>query len=189
MGKLIYSMITSLDGYAIDAGGSSDFIAIDEESHQFIGEQMSSVGTFLYGRRMYETMVFWETAHLDPAAPSFVVEFAREWQAIDKVVYSTTLVDVSSERTRIERSFDPEAVLELKASTDRDFTVDGPGLAAQAIRAGLVDEYQPIVGPTVAGGGTPFFPVGLRLDLELLDEHRFTAGGLWLRYTAVSRPT
>lgn len=186
MGKMIYSMITSLDGYAIDADGGFDFGAIDEESHLFFGEQMSSVGAFLYGRRMYETMVFWETAHLNPAHPPFVVEFARQWQAIDKVVYSTTLQDVSSESTRIERSFDPEAVRALKSSTDRDFTVDGPELAAQAIRAGLVDEYQPIVGPTVAGGGTPFFPTGHRLDLELLDERRFATGGLWLRYAPAS---
>lgn len=127
-------------------------------------------------------------AHLNPAHPPFVVEYAREWQAIDKIVSSTTLQDVSSERTRIERSFAPEAVRALKSISDRDATVDGPDLAAQAIRAGLVDEYQPVVGPTAVGGGTPFFPSGLRLDLELLDEHRFTAGGIWLRYAPASPP-
>jgi dihydrofolate reductase len=188
MGKLIYSMITSLDGYAIGPDGSSEFGALDEETHRFFGEQMSSVGTFLYGRRMYETMVFWETAHLEPDAPPFVVEYARQWQAVDKVVYSTTLPDVTSERTRIERSFDAGSVRALLSSTERDFTVDGPTLAAHAIRAGLVDEYQPMVGPTVAGGGVPFFPAGVHLDLELLDERRFSTGALWLRYAAAATP-
>ncbi|SMH42661.1 Dihydrofolate reductase [Rathayibacter oskolensis] len=182
MGRLIYSMITSLDGYALDADGGSDFIAIDDESHRFFGDQLSSVGTFLYGRRMYETMLFWETANLDPAHPPFIAEFARQWQDADKIVYSTTLQEVSSERTRIERSFDPDAVRALKDGSAQDLTVDGPTLAAQAVRAGLVDEYQPVLGPVVAGGGTPFFPAGVHLDLELLEQRSFSAGGLWLRY-------
>jgi dihydrofolate reductase len=182
VGKLIYSMITSLDGYAIDADGGFDFIDIDEESHDFFADRMRSVGTFLYGRRMYETMVFWETVHLNPEAPPFIVDFARVWQAADKVVYSTTLQDVTSARTRIERSFDAEEIRELTASSDRDVTIDGPALAWQAVRAGLVDEYQPVLGPKAVGGGTPFFPLGVRLDLTLLEERRFASGGLWLRY-------
>jgi dihydrofolate reductase len=182
MGKLIYSMITSLDGYAIDADGGSDFGAVDEELHSFIVDQLDSVTTCLYGRRMYETMLFWETVHLNPEAPPFIVEYARYWQSLDKVVYSTTLTEVSSERTRIERSFDPDAVRALKESMEGDLTVDGPELAAHAIRAGLVDEYQPILGTVVCGGGIPFFPKETRLDLTLLDERRFDSGGIWLRY-------
>lgn len=182
MGRLIYSMITSLDGYAIDSDGGFDFIDNDRESHDFFSEQLRSVDTFLYGRRMYETMIFWETVHLHPEAPDFIVEFARGWQAADKVVYSTTLKEVSSERTRIERSFDVDAIRELKAASDRDITIDGPELASHAIRAGLVDEYQPVLGPRAVGEGTPFFPQGHRLDLTLLDERRFASGGLWLRY-------
>ncbi|KQM58022.1 dihydrofolate reductase family protein [Agreia sp. Leaf210] len=182
MGKLIYSMITSLDGYAIDADGGFDFMEVGEEEHDFFAGQLRSVGTFLYGRRMYETMVFWETAHLLEEAPPFIVDFARVWQAADKVVYSTTLEEVTSERTRIERSFDAAAIRELKAASDSDITIDGPHLAAHAVRAGVVDEYQPVLAPKTVGGGTPFFPAGVRLDLTLLDQHRLTAGGLWLRY-------
>ncbi|KQQ07866.1 dihydrofolate reductase family protein [Rathayibacter sp. Leaf296] len=189
MGQLIYSMITSLDGYAIDAEGGSDFLDVGKEAHDFFAEQLRSVGTFLYGRRMYETMLFWETAHLDPDHPEFVVDFARAWQAADKVVYSTTLQEVSSERTRIERSFDPAAVRALKDASTRDLTVDGPELASHAVCAGLVDEYQPILGPVAVGGGTPFFPPGRRLDLRLLDQHRFSSGGLWLRYAAAPPPS
>jgi dihydrofolate reductase len=182
MAKLIYSMITSLDGYAIDADGGFDFLDVGEELHDFFREQMRSVGTYVYGRRMYETMTFWETAHLDPDSPPFIVDYAKEWQSADKIVYSTTLESVASERTRIERSFDVDALRELKASSDADITISGPELAAHAIGAGLVDEYHPVLGPRVVGGGTPFFPAGLRLDLTLVDERRIAAGGLWLRY-------
>ncbi|KJC65705.1 dihydrofolate reductase family protein [Agreia bicolorata] len=182
MGKLIYSMIISLDGYAIDAEGRFDFLEAGEEVHDFFGEQLRSVGTYLYGRRMYETMLFWETAHLLENAPSFIVDFARAWQAADKVVYSTTLQEVASERTRIERSFDVDAIRTLKAASDKDITIVGPNIAAQGIRAGLVDEYHPVLSPKVVGGGTPFFPADIRLDLTLLDEHRLASGGMWLRY-------
>ena len=185
MGQLIYSMITSLDGYAIDAEGGSDFLEVGREAHDFFAEQLRSVGTFLYGRRMYETMLFWETAHRNPEHPPYIVDFARAWQAADKIVYSTTLQEVSSERTRIERSFDPDEVRALKAESAADLTVDGPELASHAIRAGLVDEFQPVLGPLAVGGGTPFFPAGVRLGLRLLDQHRFASGGLWLRYAAV----
>ncbi|MDA0637215.1 dihydrofolate reductase family protein [Nonomuraea sp. MCN248] len=182
MGKLIYSMITSLDGYVSDANGDYGWGAPDEESHTFINEHMRSIGTYLYGRRMYETMVYWETAHTLPDQPPFILECAKVWQAADKVVYSTTLEEVSSGRTRIERSFDPESVRRLKAESGRDLSVDGPDLAAQAIAAGLVDEYQLFVGPAVVGGGHRFFPDGVRADLELLDERRFGNGVVYLRY-------
>jgi dihydrofolate reductase len=184
MGKLIYSMITSLDGFVSDPDGNFGWGAPEQEVHEFVNEQFRSLGTYLYGRRMYETMAYWETAHKEPGAPPFIVEYARVWQAADKIVYSTTLNEVSSERTRIERTFDPEAVRKLKAESDRDLSVDGPHLAAEAIRAGLVDEYQLFVGPAIVGGGNPFFPPGVRVDLELLDERRFANGIVFLRYTA-----
>ncbi|MGI5271802.1 dihydrofolate reductase family protein [Nonomuraea sp. CA-218870] len=182
MGRLIYSMITSLDGYVSDENGGYGWGAPEEESHTFINEHMRSIGTYLYGRRMYETMVFWETAHTLPDQPPFILECAEVWQAADKIVYSATLEEVSSRRTRIERSFDPESVRRLKAESDRDLSVDGPNLAAQAIAAGLVDEYQVFVGPAVVGGGTRFFPDGVRADLELLDERRFGNGVVYLHY-------
>ena len=134
MAQLIYSMITSLDGYAEAAEGDLGTGADDPEVHTFINDLFRPVGTYLYGRRMYETMVFWETAHAEPDQPPHIVQYARDWQAADKVVYSTTLESVSSARTRIERTFDPDAVRRLKAESDRDLTVDGPNLAAQAIR-------------------------------------------------------
>jgi dihydrofolate reductase len=182
MGKLIYSMITSLDGYVSDAEGNFGWGAPEEESHAFVNELSRSVGTYLYGRRMYETMAYWETAHTVPDQPPFVLDYARIWQAADKIVYSTTLNDVVSERTRIERTFDPQVVRELKADSDLDLTVDGPNLAAQAMRAGLVDEYHLLVGPAVVGGGNRFFPEGVSVGLELLDTRRFGNGVVYLRY-------
>ena len=182
MAKLIYSMITSLDGYAAAAEGDLGKGAEVQEVHSFIGDVFRHVGTFLYGRRMYETMVFWETAHLDPQAPPFVEQYARDWQAAQKIVYSTTLKTVSSARTRIERTFDPEAVRTLKAQSEHDLSVDGPNLAAQAIRAGLVDEYHLLMTTTVVGGGTRFFPDGVRLDLQLVEERAFDSGLIYARY-------
>lgn len=182
MGRLIYSMLTSLDGYTADADGRFDWSEPDEETHTLAGDLVRGVGTFLYGRRMYETMVFWETAHTLPDAPQHIYEFARLWQQADKVVYSRTLTEVSSARTRIERDFDPDAVAKLKASTDSDLTVDGPGLAAEAVRAGLVDEYQQLVCPVLVGGGTRFYPDGVRLDLDLVDERRLGNGVVHLAY-------
>lgn len=188
MGKLIYSMITSLDGYTKAAEGDlGDGGADDEEVHTFIGDTFRPVRTFLYGRRMYETMVFWETAHTLPDAPPFVVQFARDWQTADKIVYSTTLDSVSSERTRIERRFDPDAVRALKAESDHDLSIDGPTLAAQAIKAGLVDEYYLFLTSTVVGGGTRFFPDGIRLELELIENRAFASGLIAARYR--TRPT
>ncbi|HYT23749.1 MAG TPA: dihydrofolate reductase family protein [Candidatus Polarisedimenticolia bacterium] len=183
MGKLIYSMLISLDGYIEDEHGRFGWGAPeDEEVHSYINALASSVGTYLYGRRMYETMVYWETAHTIPDQPKFVLEWARQWQAADKVVYSRTLAGQRSARTRIEREFDPDAVRRLKADAKHDVTVDGSELAAQAIRAGLVDEFQMIVCPAIVGGGKRFFPDGVRLDLELLEERRFDSGVVILRY-------
>ena len=182
MAKLIYSMITSLDGYAEAAEGDLGTGADDQEVHTFIGDHFRSLGTYLYGRRMYETMVFWETAHAEPDAPAHIVQYARDWQAAEKVVFSTTLESVSSARTRIERTFDPDAVRELKAEADHDLTVDGPNLAAQAITAGLVDEYHLFITTSVVGGGKRFFPDGVRLDLELVEERAFDSGLVYARY-------
>jgi dihydrofolate reductase len=182
MGKLIYAMATSLDGFVSDPDGNFGWGAPEAESHRFANEQMRSIGTHLYGRRMYETMVYWETAHAEPDQPPFILEYARLWQAANKIVFSTTLQEVASERTRIERTFDPEAVRQMKAESDLDLAIDGPHLAAQAIRAGLVDEYQLYVGPAIVGGGKPFFPNDVRIDLELLGERRFGNGVVYLRY-------
>ncbi|WP_116452840.1 dihydrofolate reductase family protein [Blastococcus litoris] len=183
MGKLIYGMITSLDGYAEAAEGDLGWgAADDEEVHSFIGDTFRHVGTYLYGRRMYETMVFWETAHTEPGAPPHVVQYARDWQAAEKVVHSTTLESVSSERTRIERTFDPEAVRRLKEASESDLTVDGPTLAAQAIAAGLVDEYHLFLTSTVVGGGKRFFPDGVRLELDLVEQRAFASGLIHARY-------
>ncbi|GHF84181.1 dihydrofolate reductase family protein [Streptomyces sp. NRRL_ISP-5395] len=183
MAKLIYSMITSLDGYAEAAEGGLGTGAEDPEVHTFVNDLFRPVGTYLYGRRMYETMVYWETALDEPDQPPHIAQYARDWQAAEKVVYSTTLDAVSSAKTRIERSFDPEAVRRLKDEADADLTVDGPNLAAQAIAAGLVDEYHLFITTSVVGGGKRFFPDGVRLDLELVEERAFAASGLiYARY-------
>jgi dihydrofolate reductase len=182
MAKLIYSMITSLDGYAEAAEGDLGTGADDQEVHTFVGDLFRPVGTYLYGRRMYETMVYWETAHTQPDQPPHILQYARDWQAAEKVVYSTTLERVSSERTRIERSFDPDDVLRVKAEADRDLTVDGPHLAAQMVAAGLVDEYHLFITTSVVGGGKRFFPDGVRLELELVEERTFGSGLIYARY-------
>ncbi len=182
MAKLIYSAITSLDGYVADEDGNFDWAAPDEEVHAFVNDLERPVGTYLYGRRMYEVMLPWETAHTLADQRPVMQEFAQIWRAADKIVYSTTLDTVSSARTRIERRFDPEAVRELKARAGRDITVGGPDLAAQAIRAGVVDERQLFLTPVVVGGGTPSLPDDVRANLELLDERRFAGGVVHLRY-------
>ncbi|MEU7330342.1 dihydrofolate reductase family protein [Streptomyces parvus] len=183
MAKLIYSMITSLDGYAEAAEGGLGTGAEDPEVHTFVNDLFRPVGTYLYGRHMYETMVYWETALDEPDQPPHIAQYARDWQAAEKVVYSTTLDAVSSAKTRIERSFDPDAVRRLKDEADADLTVDGPNLAAQAIAAGLVDEYHLFITTSVVGGGKRFFPDGIRLDLELVEERAFAASGLiYARY-------
>jgi len=182
MAKLIYSGITSLDGYVADADGNFDWSVPDEEVHTFVNDLERPVGTYLYGRRMYEVMVAWETAHTLADQPPFVLDFADIWQAADKIVYSKTLETVSSARTRIERDFDPEAVRQMKATGGRDITVGGPDLAAQAIKAGLVDECHLFVTPIVVGGGKQFLPDAVRLKLDLLDERRFGNGVVHLHY-------
>jgi dihydrofolate reductase len=184
MAKLIYSAITSLDGYVADPQGNFDWAVPGEEVHAFINDLERALGTYLYGRGMYEVMVFWETAHRGVAHPSHLHEFAEIWRAADKIVYSKTLQTLSSASTRIERDFDPEAVRQLKAKAGRDISVGGADLAAQAIRAGLVDEYHVFIVPAVVGGGKGFLPGGIRLDLELLDERRFEQGVVYLRYRA-----
>jgi dihydrofolate reductase len=182
MGKLIYSAITSLDGYVADEDGNFDWAAPDEEVHSFFNDLERPIGTYLYGRRMYETMVYWETAHTLPDQEPVVEDFAEIWQAADKIVYSKTLETVSSARTRIERDFDAEAVRQLKASAERDITVGGPGLAGQAIKAGLVDEYHLFLTPIVVGAGKQSLPDNVRVKLELLDERRFGGGVVHLHY-------
>jgi dihydrofolate reductase len=179
--RLIYSMIASLDGYIADEDGRFDWAVPDEEVHTFINDLERPVGTYLYGRRMYEVMLGWETMALADQ-PTFREDFARIWRAADKIVYSTRLPTVSSARTRIERTFDPVAVQAMKVSAARDLTVAGPDLATQAIRAGLVDEWHLLVAPVLVGGGTRVFPDGVRVGLELLDERRFGNGMIHLRY-------
>ena len=185
MARLIYAGITSLDGYVADEDGSFDWSAPDQEVHTFVNDLQRTVGTYLYGRRMYEVMVAWETMAL-AGLPPYIQDFANLWRAADKIVYSRTLPAVSSGRTRIERGFDPEAVRRLKASSEADITVGGPMLAGQAIRAGLVDEWHLFVVPMVVGGGTRFLPDGVRLRLELVDERRFDSGAVHLRYRTTS---
>jgi dihydrofolate reductase len=184
MAKLIYSAITSLDGYVADEQGNFDWAAPDEEVHSFVNELERRVGTYLYGRRMYDVMVAWETMDTRADQPSATEDFAAIWQAADKIVYSKKLETVSSARTRIERDFDPGVVRQLKASVARDITVGGPELAAQAIRAGLVDEFQLFITAVVVGGGKKALPDDVHLKLELLDERRFDSGVVYLHYRA-----
>jgi dihydrofolate reductase len=186
MAKLIYSAITSLDGYVADGDGNFDWAVPDEEVHTFVNDLERPVGTYLYGRRMYEVMVGWETAHTLADQPPVMRDFAEIWQAADKIVYSRTLETVSSARTRIERDFDPEAVRQMKASAGRDLSVGGPDLAAQALKAGLVDECHLVVAPIVVGGGNQSLPDNVRLKLELLDERRFGNGMVHLRYRTMT---
>jgi dihydrofolate reductase len=180
--KLIYSAIASLDGYVADEHGNFDWATPDEEVHTFVNDLERSIGTYLYGRRMYETMVFWETAQTLPDQPSYVRDYTEIWQAADKVVYSTTLDTVSSAKTKLERALDPGAVGQMKERADRDISVGGPGLAGQAIGAGLVDELHLILAPVVVGGGTRCLPADVRVEVELLDERRFDNGMVHVHY-------
>ncbi len=182
MAKLIYSAIASLDGYVADEDGNFKWAVPDEEVHTFINDLERPVGTYLYGRRMYETMVGWETDPTLADQSPLMQDFSQIWQAADKIVYSKTLETVSTTRTRIERDFDPEAVRQMKARAGRDISVGGPDLAAQAIKAGLVDEYHLFVAPIVVGGGKRALPEGVRVVLELLDERRFGNGMVYLHY-------
>lgn len=182
MGSLIYSTIGSLDGYIEDRDGKFDWAEPDEEVHRFVNDLERPVGTYLYGRRMYEVMAFWETAHTLADQPDYSREFAEIWQAAEKVVYSKTLEAPSTARTRIERDFEPQAVRRMKAAAGRDISVGGPNLASQALRAGLLDEYHLFVAPIVVGGGKRSLPDDARVELELLDERRFGNGMVYLRY-------
>jgi dihydrofolate reductase len=182
LAKLIYSALASLDGYVADEDGNFDWAAPDEEVHRFVNDLERPVGTYLYGRRMYEVMVYWATAETVSDQPTAMQDYAEIWQAADKLVYSKTLEEASSAKTRIERHFDPEAVRQMKASAGQDLGVGGTEVAAEAIRAGLVDEFHLFLTPVVVGGGTRALPDDVRLDLELLDERRFAGGVVYLSY-------
>jgi dihydrofolate reductase len=184
MAKLIYSTIGSVDGYVEDASGKFEWAAPDDEVHAFFNELERPVGTHLLGRRMYETMVFWETVDPDGDGPAVVREFAAIWQAAEKVVYSRTLETVSSPRTRIERELDPGAIERMKRNSGSDISIGGAELAGQAIAAGLVDELQLLLVPVLVGGGKRALPNDVRARLELLGERRFRSGAIFLHYRA-----
>jgi dihydrofolate reductase len=187
MARLIYSAHASLDGYVADEEGKWHWSRPDEEVHAFVNDLERPVGTYLYGRRMYEVLRYWETTPAD--GPAFIKDYAAIWQAADKVVYSRTLDTVSTARTRIEREFDPDAVRRMKAELDRDIAIGGPELAAHAFAAGLVDECSFLLSPVIVGGGKRAFPAGLRVDLELRDERRFANGTVYVSYRVVSPST
>jgi dihydrofolate reductase len=182
MAKLIYSSLASLDGYVADQDGQFDWAVPDEEVHAFINDLQRPVGTYLYGRRLYETMTGWETEPTVGERSPATRDFAQLWQSAAKIVYSTTLQTASTTRTRIERDFEPVTVRHVKAVAGHDLTVGGPGLASHALKAGLVDECHLFVAPIVVGGGTRFFPADVGITLELLDERRFSNGMVYLRY-------
>jgi len=184
VGRLIYTAIASLDGFVADRDGNFDWATPDEEVHRFVNDLERPIGTYLYGRRLYEVMKYWQTADQDRTQPPYVLDYAGIWQAADKVVYSRILDTVSTPRTRLEHDFDAEAVRSLKASADRDLSVGGPGLAAAALEAGLVEELRLIAVPVVVGGGTAWLPDDVRIDLELAAERRFGNGFVYLDYRA-----
>jgi dihydrofolate reductase len=186
LAKLIYSALTSLDLYVADQTGNFDWAAPDEEVHQFVNDLLRPIGTQLYGRRMYEVLVAWESDDIAVGQPPVVADFAAIWRGADKIVYSRSLESVSSARTTIERDFDPEAIRAMKASADRDISIGGPELAANAIRAGLVDEIHLFLNPILVGRGNPALPDDVRVPLELLDERRFDHGVVYLRYRVVA---
>jgi dihydrofolate reductase len=188
MAKLIYSAIASLDGYVEDEQGGFGWAKPDEEVHAFANELERPLGTCLYGRRMYETMAFWENNGAEPEQPAPMREYAAIWRAAEKVVYSRTLAQPASARTRIEREFDPEAVRQLKREAERDLGIGGPNLAGQALAAGLVDELQLILVPVAVGGGKPALPTEAPLRLELEEQRRFGNGTVFLRYRVGSSP-
>jgi dihydrofolate reductase len=182
--KLVYMAVASLDGYIEDEDGKFDWAVPDEEVHTFINDLERPVGTHLLGRRMYDVLVYWETIAL-AGQPASIRDFAAIWRAADKIVYSKTLEQVSSARTRIERNFDPEAVRELKAAAARDLSIGGPALAARAFEAGLVDEVQLFLSPIVVGNGKRALPADVRVQLDLLDDRRFGNGVVHLHYRMI----
>jgi dihydrofolate reductase len=185
--KLIYASNMSLDGFTEDEHGAFDWAPPDDDVFTFITQLMGSAGTYLYGRRMYETLAVWETEPALAAQSALTADYARAWQAADKVVYSSTLTAPATANTRLEHHFEPRAVLDLKAAAKSDLLVGGPGLAAQALVAGLVDELALFVWPVVLGGRKPALPTDTRFDLELIDEQRFVNGVVHLRYRLASR--
>ncbi len=182
MARLLYAAICSLDGYVSDTSGDFDWAAPDHEVHSFVNDLERPVGTHLYGRRMYDVMRFWDSPDLADSDSSAMRDFAAIWKGADKVVYSTTLDHVTTSRTRLERAFDVAAVRHLVTSAVSDVSIGGPGLAARALRGGIVDEVNLFLVPVVVGGGTAVLPSDVRLDLDLLDERRFTSGVVHLRY-------
>jgi dihydrofolate reductase len=183
MGKLIYLALASLDGYVAGKDGKFGWAEPDEEVHAFVNDLARPVGTYLYGRGMYDVMIAWETLDLAGQAP-VIQDYAQIWRAADKIVFSRTLESVSSARTRLERDFDPEPVRRLKEEAGHDLAVAGPDLAGQAIEAGLVDEYHLFLAPVIVGGGKQMLPDDLRVDLELREERRFDSGFVFVSYTA-----
>ncbi|MGV1036440.1 MAG: dihydrofolate reductase family protein [Candidatus Nanopelagicales bacterium] len=186
MADLVYSSIMSLDGYVADKDGNFDWGMPDDEVHGFFNDLERGVDTYLYGRRMYEVMVVWETAETFVGDSAVMQDYADIWQVADKIVYSRSLDSVSSAKTRIEREFDPSSIRELKASADSNISIGGPELASHAIRAGLVDEFRFVVAPIIIGGGNPVFPADVRVDLELVDERRFAGGMFSVSYRVKS---
>lgn len=186
LAKLVYTAITSLDGYVADADGKWDWSVPSPEVHAFVNDRERTLGTYLLGRRMYDVLVAWEDPAMLAHEDAEIREYAEIWLALDKVVYSRTLEQPASARTRIEREFDPDAVRATKARADRDLSVAGPELAAQAFAAGLIDEVHLLMSPVIVGAGTPALPSGVRVDLELIDERRFANGVVGLSYLAGS---
>jgi len=182
MARLMYSAIASLDGYIADESGNFDWAAPDEEVHAFVNDLERPIGTHLYGRRMYDVMVAWETMDTGEDEPPVIRDYALIWRAADKAVYSRTLEKATSARTRIVRDFDPEVIRQMKANAERDISIGGPDLAAQALKAGLVDEIYLFLTPIIIGGGTQALPDHVLLKLELLDERRFSSGVVYLHY-------
>jgi dihydrofolate reductase len=180
--RLVYAAIASLDGYIADADGTFDWSAPDEEVHAFVNELERPIGTYLYGRRIYEVMAVWDDPRTVAGEPAVMKDYAQIWQAADKVVYSRTLTSVGTARTRLERDFDPDAIRQLKANADRDISIGGSELAGQAIAAGLVDEWHLFVTPIIVGGGKPSLPDGVHIRLELVRERRFVGGTVYLHY-------
>jgi len=188
MGKLIYSALTSLDGFVADEHGNFDWAAPDAAVHGVVNDLMRPVGTHLYGRRMYEVLVAWESDDILVGQPPYMQDFAKIWRAADKIVYSRSIERVSSARTSIERVFDPDAIRRLKEELDRDLAIRGPDLAAQALRVGLVDEVHLFLNPIIVGRGNPALPDDLRLPLELMAERRFPNGVVYLPYRTKPHP-
>jgi dihydrofolate reductase len=192
MGKLIYLITTSLDGYVADENGKFDWAMPSEEVHSFVNDSLRNVGTILMGRNLYETMKVWDDIPTEGTSgpymdgPSAAMnDFAKIWRAASKIVYSTTMTDVTIANTTLERSFDPSAIQKLVASSDKDFDIGGPHLAAAAIKANIIDEYHQIIVPLILGGGNHWLPGGNKNKLELTDLRKFANGFVHLQYRKI----